>query len=182
MLLLSGTTNFLLTPLFFVFYTDTLLQISHGNICHHLFFNFSHRLECHCWNTVIRKRRVFLIFLGGFVGFLFILWKFMLIIPLKNFIYFLFFNCYLAVPRPPLGHSWGDSLTNPMLITAFCTYLTWRSPEAMERGWVPKPSWAPSGFWTGTFWFLLQCLNPLGHSPLKNFNLVFRYFSLLFVY
>ena len=32
---------------------------------------------------------------------------------------FFFFNCYLADPRPTLGHSQGDSLTNPMLITAF---------------------------------------------------------------
>ena len=30
-----------------------------------------------------------------------------------------FFNCYLAAPQPTLGHSQGDSLTNPMLITAF---------------------------------------------------------------
>ena len=30
-----------------------------------------------------------------------------------------FFNCYLAVPQPTLSHSQGDSLTNPMLITAF---------------------------------------------------------------
>ena len=30
-----------------------------------------------------------------------------------------FFNCYLAAPRPTLGHSQGGSLTNPMLITAF---------------------------------------------------------------
>ena len=33
--------------------------------------------------------------------------------------FFFFFNCYLAVPRPTLGHSQGDSLTNPMLITAY---------------------------------------------------------------
>ena len=32
---------------------------------------------------------------------------------------FFFFNCYLAVPRPTLGHSQGDSLTNLMLITTF---------------------------------------------------------------
>ena len=32
---------------------------------------------------------------------------------------FFFFNCYLAVPQPTLGHSQGDSFTNPMLITAF---------------------------------------------------------------
>ena len=33
--------------------------------------------------------------------------------------FFFFFNCYLAVPRPTLGHYRGDSLTHPMLITAF---------------------------------------------------------------
>ena len=31
----------------------------------------------------------------------------------------LFFNCYLAAPWPTLGHSQGDRLTNPMLITVF---------------------------------------------------------------
>ena len=30
-----------------------------------------------------------------------------------------FLNCYLAAPRPTLVYSQGDSLTNPMLITAF---------------------------------------------------------------
>ena len=30
---------------------------------------------------------------------------------------YFFFNCYLAVPWPTLGHSHGDSLTNSMLIT-----------------------------------------------------------------
>ena len=42
--------------------------------------------------------------------------------PLKYsifFFFFFFFNCYLADPRPTLGHSRGDSLTNPMLIAAF---------------------------------------------------------------
>ena len=29
------------------------------------------------------------------------------------------FNCYLAAPRPTLGHYRGDSLTHLMLITAF---------------------------------------------------------------
>ena len=32
---------------------------------------------------------------------------------------FFFFNCYLAAPRPTSGHYRGDSLTHPMLITAF---------------------------------------------------------------
>ena len=35
------------------------------------------------------------------------------------FVFVFFFNCYLAVPRPTLGHYRGDSLTHPMLITAF---------------------------------------------------------------
>ena len=30
-----------------------------------------------------------------------------------------FFSCYLAVPRPTLGHYRGGSLTHAMLITAF---------------------------------------------------------------
>ena len=42
-----------------------------------------------------------------------------------------FFNCYLAVPRPTLGHSRGDSLTNPMLIIAFSTILAQRSPAVL---------------------------------------------------
>ena len=29
-----------------------------------------------------------------------------------------FFKCYLAFPRSPLGHYWGDILTHPVLITA----------------------------------------------------------------
>ena len=36
----------------------------------------------------------------------------------KKFFFF-FFNCYLAVPQPTLGHSQGDGLTNPMLIIAY---------------------------------------------------------------
>ena len=34
----------------------------------------------------------------------------------RGFFYF-FFNCYLAAPRPTLGHYRGGSLTHPMLIT-----------------------------------------------------------------
>ena len=36
-----------------------------------------------------------------------------------SFFFFFFFNCYLAAPRPTSGHYRGDSLTHPMLITAF---------------------------------------------------------------
>ena len=35
-----------------------------------------------------------------------------------------FFNCYLATPWPTMDHYWGDSLANPMLITAFFTFST----------------------------------------------------------
>ena len=38
---------------------------------------------------------------------------------LKLMSFFFFFNCYLAAPRPTLGHYRGDSLTHPILITAF---------------------------------------------------------------
>ena len=37
----------------------------------------------------------------------------------KNGMPLFFFNSYLAVPWPTLGHFRGDSLLNPMLITAF---------------------------------------------------------------
>ena len=41
-----------------------------------------------------------------------------------------FFICYLAVPRPALGHSRRGSLTNPMLITLLLSILIRRSPGA----------------------------------------------------
>ena len=31
----------------------------------------------------------------------------------------IFYNCYLAAPRPTVGHSQGEGPTNRMLITAF---------------------------------------------------------------
>ena len=43
---------------------------------------------------------------------------------------FLFFNYYLAAPRPTLGHCQVDTLTNPMLITAFLLIPTRRSEGA----------------------------------------------------
>ena len=36
---------------------------------------------------------------------------------------YIFFNCYLAAPQPPLGHSQGDNLTIPMLITTLKLFL-----------------------------------------------------------
>ena len=75
-----------------------------------------------------------------------------------------FFNCYLAVPWPTLGHSQGHSLTNLMLITAFVHIQP-------EGHWEPRnevgslsPAKHLAGFEPGTFQFLLQHLNPLSHS------------------
>ena len=79
--------------------------------------------------------------------------------------FFFFFNCYLAVPRPTLGHSQGDSLINPMLITAFVHVR----PESHQEPYSEVGSLSPAkrlvGFEPGTFQFRLQRLNPLGHSP-----------------
>ena len=37
--------------------------------------------------------------------------------------FFVFFYCYLPVPRPTLGHSRGDSLSNAMLVTMLEQFL-----------------------------------------------------------
>ena len=88
---------------------------------------------------------------------------------LTNCIYvkFYFFNCYLAAPRPTLGHFWGDNLTHPMLITAFLHFRAegHREPRN-EFGSLSQAEFLVV-FEPGTFRFLLQRLNPLGHSPRK---------------
>ena len=73
------------------------------------------------------------------------LWTISHFVLLFLFFVFFFWNCYLAVPRPTLGHSRGDSLINPMLITAFSSSSTRRSRGTSRRDWVPKPGRAPSG-------------------------------------
>ena len=64
---------------------------------------------------------------------------------------FSFFNCYLAVPWPTLGHCRGDSLTNPILITAFSTFR----PEGYQEPHNEVGSLSPTehlvGFELGTF-------------------------------
>ena len=69
------------------------------------------------------------------------------------FFFFFFFNCYLAAPRPTSGHYRGDSLTHPMLITAFLHIRP-------EGHWEPRSevgSLSPAerlvGFEPGTFRF-----------------------------
>ena len=79
-----------------------------------------------------------------------------------------FLSCYLAAPRPTLGHSRGDSLTNPMLITAFFIHIR---PEGHRGPRNKVGSLSPAerlvGFEPGTFRFILQRLNPLGHYGIK---------------
>ena len=77
-----------------------------------------------------------------------------------------FFICNLAAPWPALGHYRGDSHTHPMLITAFCQFVTKRSPEASYPGWVPKPSRGSSGVWTINLPICSQSLKALGHCAL----------------
>ena len=72
-----------------------------------------------------------------------------------------FSNCYLAAPWPTLGHFRGASLTHPILITAFLHFR----PEGHQEPRNPVEQLVR--FELGTFWFLLQRLNPLGHSPQK---------------
>ena len=68
--------------------------------------------------------------------------------------FFFFFNYYLAAPRPTSGHYRGDSLTHPMLITAFVHVR----PEGHRepRSEVGSLSLAErlAGFEPGTFRFL----------------------------
>ena len=78
---------------------------------------------------------------------------------------FFFFNCYLTVPRPTLGHSQEDSLTNPMLITVFVQVWTEAHWEPHNKVGYLSPAKHPAGFEPGTFRFWLKHLNPLGHSP-----------------
>ena len=52
------------------------------------------------------------------------------VVILKNCEHELFSICYLATPRPALGHCKEGSLTHLMLITAFCLCLAKSSPRA----------------------------------------------------
>ena len=57
--------------------------------------------------------------------------------------------CYLTVPRPTLGHSWGT--TSPTFNHCVYKYFDPRPPGALEWGWGPKPGQAPSVVWN-RFW------------------------------
>ena len=80
-------------------------------------------------------------------------------------IYLFLFNCYLAVLWPTLGHSQGDSLANPMLITAFVQVQPEGHQEPRNKVGSLSPAECLVGFEQGTFQFWLRHLNPLAHSP-----------------
>ena len=65
----------------------------------------------------------------------------------------LFFNCYLAAPRPTLGHYRGGSLTQPMLITAFLLFWTEDHREPRNEVGSLRPAESPVGFKPGSFRF-----------------------------
>ena len=67
--------------------------------------------------------------------------------------FFFFFNCYLADPRPTLGHSQGDSLTNPMLIAAFYLIRPEGHREPRNEVGSLSPAERLAGFEPGTFRF-----------------------------
>ena len=75
------------------------------------------------------------------------------LIVLKKIEDHFFFNCYLAVSRPTLGHSQGDSLTKPMLITAFVQIQPEGHQEPCNEVGSLSPVKRLAGFELGTFQF-----------------------------
>ena len=70
------------------------------------------------------------------------------------FFFFFFFNYYLAAPRPTSGHYRGDSLTHPMLITAFVHVRPEGHREPRSEVGSLSPAERLAGFEPGTFRFL----------------------------
>ena len=77
---------------------------------------------------------------------------------LEDLMYYLdtlkiFFNCYLAAPRPTLGYCWGGSLTQPMLIACILHIRRegYRNPHSEVGSLGPADSLV--GFEPGTFRF-----------------------------
>ena len=68
--------------------------------------------------------------------------------------FFFFFNYYLAAPRPTSGHYRGDSLTHPMLITAFVHVRPGGHREPHSEVGSLGPAERLVGFEPGTFRFL----------------------------
>ena len=76
------------------------------------------------------------------------------------YIYIHIFNCYLAAPRPTLGHYWGGSLTHLMLITCVLHMRPKGDREPRNEVGSLSPAKHLVGFELGTFQSWLQHLNP----------------------
>ena len=72
-----------------------------------------------------------------------------------------FFNIYLAVPSPS-GHSRGDSLNYPVLITAFVQFRLEGHRKPSNEVESLSLVECLVGFELGTFQFQLQHFNPIG--------------------
>ena len=68
----------------------------------------------------------------------------------QKFFFFFFFNYYLAAPRPTSGHYRGDSLTHPMLITAFVHVRPEGHREPRSEVGSLSPAERLAGFELGT--------------------------------
>ena len=68
-----------------------------------------------------RTKYIYLLYIYIYISYIYILYIYILykyiIYTYIYIIYIYIFNCYLAAPRPTLGHYRGGSLTQPMLIT-----------------------------------------------------------------
>ena len=84
----------------------------------------------------------------------------------SNF-YGFFFNCFLAAPRPTLGHYREGSLTHAMHIAVFLDIRPKGQRESRSEVWSLSPAEHLMIFEPGTFRFLLQRLYLPGHSPLS---------------
>ena len=67
----------------------------------------------------------------------------------------------MAVPRPTLGHSQGESLTDPVLIIAFVQARPEGHREPRNKVGLLSPVDRVVGFKPGTFRFGVQRLNLL---------------------
>ena len=89
-------------------------------------------------------------------------------LPVYLFIYLficLFLNYDLAAPRLTLSHYWRDSLTHPMLITAFLHIRPKGNQDPCNEVGSLSPAERLVGFELGIFCFWLQLVNPLDCSP-----------------
>ena len=71
------------------------------------------------------------------------------VVEVTRFIFF--FNCNLTAPRPTLGHSQRDSLTNPMLITMCYLYRPEGNREPRSKVGSLIPAERIARFDPGTF-------------------------------